>query len=114
MLFLVDPTQGRILHDDEIKRASRRSRPYARWVDANSCASPSFRAAPDAGAADASRCARRQLLFGYTQEDLKAMLAPMARNGEEPVGSMGNDTPLAVLSRRNRCSTRTSSSSSRR
>ena len=63
---------------------------------------------------DAEPLRARQLLFGYAQEDMKAILAPLARNAEEPVGSMGNDTPLAILTARNRCSTAISSSCSRR
>ena len=54
--------------------------------------------APGAGARPSCRCARRQLAFGYTQEDLRVLHAPMARAGEEPIGSMGNDAALAVLS----------------
>ena len=63
----------------------------------------------------ARRSASCQLAFGYTHEDMKVLLTPLALNGEEAIGSMGNDTPLAVLSDRAAgSSTRTSSSSSRR
>ena len=100
-LFLVDLDRGRIVEDEEIKRevatpaavrAAGTSEEVVRLADL-----PEPRAA---GAADASRSASRQLAFGYTQEDMKVILAPLARNAEEAVGSMGNDTPLAVLSDR--------------
>ncbi|MGZ4290906.1 MAG: glutamate synthase central domain-containing protein, partial [Gaiellaceae bacterium] len=98
-LFLVDLDQGRIVPDEELKHEIATRKPYARWVDRQTqhlAALPP--AAPTEPPVESLRT--RQLLFGYAQEDMKVILAPLARNAEEAVGSMGNDTPLAVLSRR--------------
>jgi glutamate synthase domain-containing protein 2/glutamate synthase domain-containing protein 1/glutamate synthase domain-containing protein 3 len=99
-LFLVDLERGRIVPDAEIKAEIATRRPYARWYADNvqhlSKLPPPRTAAPE----PAEPLRRRQLLFGYAHEDMKVMLAPLARNAEEAVGSMGNDTPLAVLSQR--------------
>jgi glutamate synthase (NADPH/NADH) large chain/glutamate synthase (ferredoxin) len=97
-LFLVDLAQGRIVPDAEAKAEVAAKRPYGEWFDREHIR-----------LADLPRRERRplavplrrlQLAFGYTQEDMKVMLAPLAANAEEAVGSMGNDTPLAVLSDR--------------
>ncbi|MHB8468591.1 MAG: glutamate synthase large subunit, partial [Gaiellaceae bacterium] len=98
-LFLVDLAQGRIVPDDELKHSLATQRPYARWVAAETLRLADLPKA-DAPAPPCEPLRTRQLLFGYAQEDMKVILAPLARNAEEPVGSMGNDTPLAVLSRR--------------
>ncbi|HTO25887.1 MAG TPA: glutamate synthase large subunit, partial [Gaiellaceae bacterium] len=98
-LFLVDLDEHRIVPDDEVKRTISTRRPYASWVDTETVRLADLPAAP-APEPPAEPLRRRQLLFGYAQEDMKVMLAPLARNAEEAVGSMGNDTPLAVLSRR--------------
>jgi glutamate synthase domain-containing protein 2/glutamate synthase domain-containing protein 1/glutamate synthase domain-containing protein 3 len=96
-LFLVDLEQRRIVPDEEIKRRLAMRRPYAEWF-----ASESVRLAdlPEAEPppAPTTPLRTRQLLFGYAQEDMKVILAPLAGNAEEPVGSMGNDTALAALS----------------
>jgi glutamate synthase domain-containing protein 2/glutamate synthase domain-containing protein 1/glutamate synthase domain-containing protein 3 len=96
-LFLVDLEQGRIVEDDEVKRAVSTQRPYADWF--RSCV-VHFNDLEPAPAIRQSELPLRQgqLAFGFTQEDLKVLLAPMVRNAEEPVGSMGNDNALAVLS----------------
>ena len=98
-LFLVDPGQGRIVPDAEIKRAVATRRPYADWHRDNMVRLAEL---PERAANGHSRepLRRRQLAFGYTQDDMKVLLAPLARNAEEAVGSMGNDLPLAVLSDR--------------
>jgi glutamate synthase domain-containing protein 2/glutamate synthase domain-containing protein 1/glutamate synthase domain-containing protein 3 len=99
-LFLVDLEQGRIVPNDEAKAAVSGRKPYARWYDENVrhlSDLPPARVRPEL---PAESLRRRQLLFGYGQEDMKVLLAPLARNAEEAVGSMGNDTPLAVLSQR--------------
>src|SRR5439155_8076771 len=74
-------------------------RPYARWVEEETVRLADLPPAP-AAPLPTEPLRRRQLLFGYAQGDMKVLLAPIARNAEEPVGSMGNDTPLAVLSNR--------------
>ncbi|MDP9284468.1 MAG: glutamate synthase large subunit [Actinomycetota bacterium] len=98
-LFLVDLEQGRIVPDSEVKQEVACRRPYGEWF-----------AREHVRLADLPERTRKprheepvrrlQLAFGYTQEDMKAMLAPLAANAEEAIGSMGNDTPLAVLSDR--------------
>ncbi|HXR11445.1 MAG TPA: glutamate synthase large subunit, partial [Gaiellaceae bacterium] len=99
-LFLVDLDEGRIIPDDELKARIAGQRPYARWYEENVrhlSDLPPPRVQPPA---PTEPLRRRQLLFGYAQEDMTVMLAPLARNAEEAVGSMGNDTPIAALSRR--------------
>jgi glutamate synthase domain-containing protein 2/glutamate synthase domain-containing protein 1/glutamate synthase domain-containing protein 3 len=98
-LFLVDLEQGRIVPDEETKRDVATRRPYAEWVEREQLRLADLPPAPDVEHG-AEPLRARQLLFGYAQEDMKAILAPLARNAEEPVGSMGNDTPLAILTGR--------------
>jgi len=98
-LFLVDLAAHRIVPDEEIKFSIASRRPYARWVAEETVRLADLPEAPPQ-AAPTEPLRRRQLLFGYAQEDMKVMLAPLARNAEEAVGSMGNDTPIAALSRR--------------
>ena len=99
-MFLVDTAAGRVVGDNEIKSKIARQRPYRRWLEENRIELRGLFAAPRAPHADAATIARRLRLFGYTREDLGVILVPMAVNGQEPVGSMGTDTPLAVLSGR--------------
>ncbi|HEY5347343.1 MAG TPA: glutamate synthase central domain-containing protein, partial [Rhizomicrobium sp.] len=101
-MLLIDLEQGRIVEDVEIKAQLAAAEPYEEWLKAaqykleeladlpEQCASPN----------DAAALLDRQQAFGYTEEDLKFFLEPMARAGEDPVGSMGTDTPLAVLSKK--------------
>ena len=102
-MFLVDTEQGRIVDDDEIKEAMAARKPYRavarREPQARSptCPPPRDRAA---GVRRPTTLLARQQAFGYTIEDLRILMAPMALNGQEAVGSMGTDTPLAVLSDR--------------
>ncbi len=101
-IFLVDTAQGRIVDDDEIKGQLAAERPYGEWlrehlVDIEDLPPPPYLPEPDH-----ATVLRRQQVFGYTHEDLRLILAPMAKNGEEPIGSMGTDTALAVLSHRPR------------
>ena len=100
-LFLVDLEQGRIVEDGEVKREVATRRPYAEWYQANAV---HIRDLPKREPSVPSGAPLRQLqlLFGYTHEDMKVLLAPLALNGEEAIGSMGNDTPLAILSERSR------------
>jgi glutamate synthase (ferredoxin) len=117
-MLLVDTAQGRILDDEQVKDRLASAHPYAEWLarhlvrladlpDAPAASQPDFANAP--GPDDSARAAiiqgglaRRHLAFGYTQEDQRTILLPMARDGVEAVGSMGNDTPLAVLSNKPR------------
>ncbi|HEY3542637.1 MAG TPA: glutamate synthase large subunit [Gaiellaceae bacterium] len=98
-LFLVDLEQGRIVPDEETKASVATRRPYAQWVEQEQLRLADL-PEPEPVAAPTEPLRARQLLFGYAQEDMKAILAPLARNAEEPVGSMGNDTPLALLTGR--------------
>ena len=99
-LFLVDLEQGRIVDDEEVKHEVATRRPYGEWY-ANEVVRLADLPAPARARVVSTEPLRRlQLLFGYTHEDMKVMLQPLAQNGEEAVGSMGNDTPLAVLSDR--------------
>ncbi len=96
-LFLVDLESGRIVDDDEVKRGVSTRRPYREWYARS--AVPFAELAPsDQVTISDQPLRRRQRAFGFTQEDLRVLLTPMARDGQEPVGSMGNDLSLAVLS----------------
>jgi glutamate synthase domain-containing protein 2/glutamate synthase domain-containing protein 1/glutamate synthase domain-containing protein 3 len=101
-MLLVDTTQGRIVADDELKRDLASAQPYGRWLDEHLVDIEDLPAAPHLPPLSHERIVQRQQLFGYTQEDLAILLGPMASKGEEPVGSMGTDTALAVLSDRPR------------
>ncbi len=100
-MFLVDTAQGRIVDDDELKESMAARQPYRQWLAENLVKLDTLPAADPKTlppACDADSLLTRQQLFGYTLEDLRILMAPMAINGQEAVGSMGNDTPLAVLS----------------
>jgi len=97
-LFLVDLAQGRIVPDGEAKEEVAARRPYGQWFAREHARLSDLPKVEARGLTEPLRSL--QLAFGYTQEDMKVMLAPLAANGEEAVGSMGNDTPLAVLSNR--------------
>ncbi|MDO9096492.1 MAG: glutamate synthase central domain-containing protein, partial [Rubrivivax sp.] len=100
-MFLIDLEQGRIVDDEELKNQFASARPYRQWIENVRVRLDSI--APGAAAAPATESLLdRQQAFGYTQEDLKFLMAPMAANGEEAIGSMGNDSPLAVLSDKNK------------
>jgi glutamate synthase (NADPH) large chain len=100
-IFLVDTAQGRIIDDDEIKAQLAAEHPYGDWLRQNQVRLEDVAAAP-VTESDHATVLTRQMAFAYTHEDLRMLLAPMARNGEEPIGSMGTDTSLAVLSDRPR------------
>ncbi len=98
-LFLVDLEQGRIVDDEEVKRRIARRKPYAEWYERSVVHIDDLpEREPRAPRIEPLRS--RQLAFGYSQEDLRMVIAPMAANGEEPVASMGNDAALAVMSDR--------------
>jgi len=102
-MFLIDLEQGRMIDDEELKANLANSKPYKQWIE-------NLRIKLDdveTGAADhvaegGVSLLDRQQAFGFTQEDLKFLIAPMAAAGEEAIGSMGNDSPLAVLSDKNK------------
>ena len=101
-LFLIDTTEGRIISDNEIKSKIARQSPYRRWLEENRIELRGLFDAPDLVETDPVETIQRMRAFGYTAEEKRMVLAPMAVNGQEPVGSMGNDTPLAVLSDRSK------------
>jgi len=100
-MFLIDLEQGRIIDDEELKNQFASAKPYRQWIE-------NVRVRLDSIQADAEPLSfgesllDRQQAFGTTQEDIKFLLAPMATAGEEAIGSMGNDSPLAVLSDKNK------------
>ena len=100
-MFLVDTGQGRIVEDSEIKAQLAAQRPYAQWVAENSVFLEQLPEREHV-AHSAASVRRRQRAFGYTEEELKVLLTPMAATGAEPLGAMGSDTPVAVLSTRPR------------
>ncbi|MGE0043381.1 MAG: glutamate synthase large subunit, partial [Vicinamibacterales bacterium] len=100
-IFLIDTVAGRIIDDEEIKGELAAARPYAAWLEEHLVDIEDLPAA-HAERPDHDTVLQRQLAFGYTQEDLRVLLGPMAAAGEEPIGSMGSDTALAVLSDRPR------------
>ncbi|HET9891148.1 MAG TPA: glutamate synthase central domain-containing protein, partial [Mycobacterium sp.] len=100
-MFLVDTAQGRIVADEEIKAELAAEHPYQEWLDRNLVAiddlpQGNYKRMPH------DRLVKRQQIFGYTYEELNLLVAPMVRSGAEPIGSMGTDTPVAVLSQRPR------------
>jgi glutamate synthase (NADPH) large chain len=97
-MFLVDTEAGRIVDDDEIKREIAGRFPYGRWLAGNVVELSDMPPAEPPARLDGDALLAQQRAFGYTLEELGAILAPMAESGKEPVGSMGTDTPLAVLS----------------
>src|SRR3954453_2167597 len=99
-MFLVDTSQGRIIGDDEIKREMAAAAPYGQWIKDNMVSLADLPKPATVIPPDHETVLRRQETFGYTTEDLKVLVAPMASDGVEATGSMGTDTPLAVLSER--------------
>ena len=97
-MFLVNMSEGRIVQDDEIKNHVASLRPYRKWLDKNLVNLKEIPAKKGPINYDEIDLIKRQILFGYTQEDIHSIIKPMAQNSKEPIGSMGNDTPLAVLS----------------
>ncbi|MDP9352962.1 MAG: glutamate synthase large subunit, partial [Chloroflexota bacterium] len=99
-MLLIDTEQGRIVDDSEIKTQIATGQPYGRWLDEHRVSIDQLPTAPSVPEPDHETLLRRQQIFGFTHEEKRVLLAPMAQRGEEPVGSMGTDTPLAVLSDR--------------
>ncbi|PJK21152.1 glutamate synthase large subunit [Mycolicibacterium goodii] len=100
-MFLIDTAAGRIVPDDEIKAQLSAAEPYEEWLHAGLL---DLATLPERAVAKPNHdsVVRRQIAFGYTEEELRVLLAPMAASGNEPLGSMGTDTPAAVLSSRSR------------
>jgi glutamate synthase (NADPH/NADH) large chain/glutamate synthase (ferredoxin) len=109
-MFLIDLEQGRMIDDEELKAGLANAKPYKQWIENLRIRLDDVQASPtpaSPNAAVASHPTKASLLdlqqaFGYSQEDLKFLMAPMATNAEEATGSMGNDSPLAVLSSKNK------------
>ena len=99
-MFLVDLEKGQIVDDDELKNMLASAHPYGEWLDKYMVPLADLPAAPEVPGPDPETLLHRQMAFGYTLEDLKYILGPMGSRGEEAIGSMGTDTPLAVLSDR--------------
>jgi len=99
-MFLIDTAEGRIIDDKELKQRITTEKPYRQWLRDNMMRIKDLPEAPHVHVPDHATVLQRQMAFGYTHEDLRILMAPMARNGEEAIGSMGTDTPLAVLSDR--------------
>ena len=97
-MFLLDTEEGRIVEDEEIKAELAGQQPYGQWLVDNRVSMDELPEPQQVNGPDFESLLERQKAFGYTQEELRMILEPMAVTGAEPVGSMGNDTPLAVLS----------------
>ena len=100
-MFLVDIEQGRIIEDDEIKETLASAKPYGDWLHSG-LVKLSDLPAREHIVYPHSSVVRRQRAFGYTEEEIRLIITPMARNGAEPLGSMGTDTPIAALSEKPR------------
>jgi glutamate synthase (NADPH/NADH) large chain len=103
-MLLIDMEEGRIIEDEEIKRSLSEAAPYEDWLAETQFKLEELALAEEPQTPpvsnDPATLLDRQQAFGYTQEDLQFFLEPMAKTGEDPLGSMGHDTPIAVLSRR--------------
>ena len=100
-MLMFDTASGRVVKDHEIKRVLSRQRPYRQWLDQYKLHLDDLRPQPGTPI-EAGALPQLQRIFGYTREDLALILTPMAMSGGEPLGSMGDDTPLAALTSRNR------------
>ena len=103
-MFLIDLEQGRMIDDEELKAGLANSKPYKQWIENLRIRLDDVQGSGEPATETESQVALldRQQAFGFTQEDVKFLIAPMAANGEEAIGSMGNDSPLAVLSDKNK------------
>jgi len=103
-MFMIDLEQGRMVEDEELKSSLANSKPYKQWIQNLRIRLSDVPGGSEPASAyeSGSTLLDRQQAFGFTQEDLKFLIAPMAANGEEAIGSMGNDSPLAVLSDKNK------------
>ncbi len=99
-MLMVDTAQKRVLYDNEIKASVSRRKPYRHWLEANRIDMKGLFQVPGPVHIEREALLTRQWVFGYTLEDLSMIITPMAENAQEPLGSMGNDQSLAVLSNR--------------
>src|SRR6266481_4705435 len=97
-MLLVDLDEGRLIPDEELKATLAKSHPYKEWLERTQIVLEDLPPAPGQAALSNLTLLDRQQAFGYTQEDLRILMSPMAIQGEEAVGSMGNDTPISALS----------------
>jgi glutamate synthase (NADPH) large chain len=97
-MLLVDLDEGRLIPDEELKATLARSHPYKEWLERTQIVLEDLPAVAESAAISNLSLLDRQQAFGYTQEDLRLLMSPMALQGEEAVGSMGNDTPISALS----------------
>ncbi|HXE42864.1 MAG TPA: glutamate synthase central domain-containing protein, partial [Candidatus Baltobacteraceae bacterium] len=97
-MFLVDTEQGRIVADEELKKKYASANPYKKWLDEHHVLLENLPEPEQGTEPDHRKILQRQQAFGYTFEDLRFIIGPMANDGVQPLGSMGTDTPLAVLS----------------
>jgi glutamate synthase (NADPH/NADH) large chain len=100
-MFLIDTASGQIIEDEQIKSEVAAAEPWGNWLEENMI---NLRDLPEREHVRYSSASvnRRQRVFGYTEEDLKEFIAPMARSGQEPIGAMGTDTPIAAISQHSR------------
>ena len=100
-MFLIDTASGQIVEDEQIKSEVAAAEPWGTWLEENMI---NLRDLPEREHVRYSSASvnRRQRVFGYTEEDLKEFIAPMARSGQEPIGAMGTDTPIAAISQHSR------------
>ena len=99
-MFLVNMNEGRIVNDEEIKEEIAAKHPYRKWLDENLVHLRDLKAKKGHIDYDEIELKKREVVFGYTEEDLNTIIRPMAQLGKEPIGSMGSDTPIAILSER--------------
>lgn len=101
-MFLIDLDAGRIIGDKELKDTYANAKPYKQWINSVRVKLAELKNEPAQDNASTASLLDRQQVFGYTQEDIKFLLSAMAQKGEEAIGSMGNDSPLAVMSNKNK------------
>lgn len=101
-MFLIDLEQGRMIDDEELKASLANAKPYKQWIENLRIKLDDLTDTSGTAPESQVELLDRQQTFGYTQEDIKFLMSPMAQAGEEGVGSMGNDSPLAVLSDKNK------------
>jgi len=101
-MFLVDTVEGRIVTDNEIKSKISRQKPYRRWLEENRIELRGLFDSPKLVTSNSETIYQRLRMFGFTREELRMIMKPMGLNGQEPVGSMGNDAALAVLSNKSK------------
>ena len=101
-MFLIDMEQGRIIDDAELKDSLANSHPYQQWLQKTQIRLENLPGEISPMAPDTGTLLDRQQAFGYTQEDIKFLMTPMAVTGQEAIGSMGADNPVAVLSNKSK------------